>query len=149
MLLAEEPPFCFFWASASCLTCKSIYSRKGGSSSLNVSINCRSCMSAAFLPNISPFPLKRYSFETPYWEQTRAIIRSFTGLLPPSTWALMYRKNKSLPKDFGDNFRNLPLKLRVKILLAARRLLEAQREIKGLVGSGKNSEGGKNGKIGH
>jgi len=45
----------------------------------------------------------------------------------------MNRKIEELPRDFGKNFKSLPLKLRIKVLRRARKLLKLQREDKKLV----------------
>jgi len=45
----------------------------------------------------------------------------------------MNKKTEGLPKDFGKNFKSLPLKLRIKVLRRARKLLKQQREDKELV----------------
>jgi len=43
----------------------------------------------------------------------------------------MSRKNKGLPKKLRDEYKKLPLRERVKILVKARKVLERQKEGKG------------------
>jgi len=45
----------------------------------------------------------------------------------------MNKKIEGLPRDFGKNFKSLPLKLRIKVLRRARKLLKQQKEDKKLV----------------
>jgi len=47
----------------------------------------------------------------------------------------MNKKKDRLPRDFGNNFKSLPVKLRIKLLLNARKLLKVQKEGKELVKS--------------
>ena len=45
----------------------------------------------------------------------------------------MNKKNNGLPSDFGNGFKSLPFKLRIKLLFNARKLLKLQKEGKELV----------------
>ena len=55
----------------------------------------------------------------------------------------MNKKKDRLPRNFGKSFKSLPAKLRIKLLLNARKLLKVQKEGKELVKS-VGDYGGKN-----
>jgi PHP family Zn ribbon phosphoesterase len=57
----------------------------------------------------------------------------------------MMRKNEEFPKILRDAYKNLPRKMRVRVKMTARELLEIQRDNNALINTGESSLDGKRG----